>query len=210
MTLKTTANLQEFLFEFACGNSIKKALATIGGTSEQTIGNWLRESRNSGPGAWIVSWPPDGTGKPTKFHVAYDDARRLSMALRQSELRDDLEARYAWLKENGPSHPKPEFLAPPHEPDPPEHIEGDGHEPPKPPPFDIRNHPCAYMVEAPKPQRKDYHRAPPLTRPGQGNAMPPEEGRFSMSERDGLRREYSTQERRAGKPRLTTYGVKMD
>lgn len=207
MTLKTTANLQEFLYTYACGDSIRRALAVIGGSSENTIANWLRASRKSGPEEWIVTWPPN-SDQQMKFHDAFEDARRWSLKLRQSEMRQDLELRLEAIRMNGPRHPKPEAALSglPAEWEPQEQTGRGGPEPE--PPKSIAEHPRAYTVPPlHPPQCQDYHRAASLDRPGIGNAEPDPEGRFSMSQRDGIRREYSLQERRAGKPRITDRGI---
>jgi hypothetical protein len=200
MTARTTQNLEAFLQSFAAGNSIKSALASIGCTSENTAANWRNASKKSTGGAWIVTWPPN-TGNLVKFHRAFKDARQRSMLNRQTPLREDLEARLLALRENGPEHARPESAPFPTEWQPAEHIEGDGHGPPKPEPFKLENHPRAYRIEPP--QRQE---APTLlTRPGYGKSEPPAEGRFSVS-----RREYSLAERRSGKPRITPFGVRYD
>jgi hypothetical protein len=209
MTARSTANLLAFLNSFASGNSIKSALASIGCTSENTAANWRNASKTSTGGAWIVEWPPN-SGNLVKFHRAFEDARQRSMLNRQTPLREDLQARLLALRENGPEHARPESAPFPREWEPVEHIAGDGHEPPKPPPQTLADHPRAYQVQPLRTPRQSYHRAPLLTRAGYGKSEPPAEGRFSMSALHGDRREYSLAERRAGLPRMTDFGVKRD
>jgi hypothetical protein len=204
--LKTPGQLQEFLFEYAMGNSIMKSLAAIGGKSEQTIANWRRASRKA-PADWIVHWPPDRSGQAMPFHEAFDCARQWGRLAAQSELERDLRTRLYELQTKGPARSKPETVFTPGEWQPPEGIGRGG--PPPPPP---QPNPRAYIHDpGTRPQQPpEPRRVAPLNRPGIGTSEPPRAGRFSMSERMGVHREYSRAERRAGLPRITQFGVTRD
>jgi hypothetical protein len=209
MTLRTVSKLQEFLFEYAMGNSIAKSLAVIGGRSEQSCANWRRASRKA-PDDWLVSWPP-GSGQLMPFHAAFDVSRQWGKLAAQSELERDLRTRlFERQNRTGTGYPKPETVFTPAEWQPPEGIGRGG--PPPPPPQTLADHPRAYQSPNAdlRPQQPQSFRAVEINRAGNGKSEPPAEGRFSMSRAMGVHREYSRAERRAGLPRVTDFGVKMD
>jgi hypothetical protein len=123
-------------------------------------------------------------------------------------MRSELEARLAELRANGPKHSRPESVATARQWEPTEHVEGDGHGPPKPRPQTLLDHPRAYYVEAPtpRPDRLPYRAAPAIN--GSNRELP--EGGFSMSKAYGVHQEISRAEARSGKPRIVGFGVKVD
>jgi hypothetical protein len=212
MTLRTPGKLQEVLFEYAMGNSIKKALATIGGRSEQSVANWRRASRKN-PEAWLVKWPPDQTGTLIPFHQAFDVSRQWGRLAAQSELERDLRTRlYERQNRTGTGYPKPkpETVFTPAEWEPPERIGRGG--PPPPPPQTLADHPRAYQSPNAdlRPQQPQSFRAVEINRAGNGKSEPPSDGRFSMSRAMGDHIEVSRAEARSGKPRVTQFGVVRD
>ncbi len=210
MTLKTTPRMELFLRTLASGETVRTSREAAGIKEEQTVSNWIRsamaDERPLTENAWTVRLVPGGD--PSRFDIAYQQARLLGMMLRKSDLRDELEARLELLRRAGPAHGRPESAATPQEWELAQFTSDPTKPLPLPRPAEPP-HPRRYIYDPGTSPRRPVYARTPLTRAGHGRGEPPPGG-FSMSRAMGVHQEISRAEARAGKPRLVGYGVKVD